>query len=460
MDTYNDILKAVLDYCRPKISSTAFDCWIKDIKITSFENNTFTIYLISPMKKKIVNEKYDTFLKNAFEETIGFDVELQYECPNEESIFYKNDFERDKEKAKNVNEAIVNSDNLSPDQFTFDTFIEGPSNRFAYRASMAVADNPGGSVKTENTFSNYNPLFIYGKSGLGKTHLLNAICYDIHKKYPALKIISTRSEDFTNEFIDALGKKRVDEFRDKFRNVDVLLIDDIQFIAGKEQTEEEFFHTFNSLIENGKQIVLTSDRPPKEIKSLTERLCSRFENGLLADVKTPEYETRCAIIKRKADLLLFEVPDNVVEFIADKIKTNIRQLEGATKKLFAMSNLSGTTPSIALAQRVIKDVTTDTQPLPITVQKIVEEIGRCEGISSEDLYSKKRKANIVHARRIAIYIMREITNSTYEVIGDTFGFNYSTVLFHYNELIKEMEADSKLKRRIEDMIDNIKSEDY
>lgn len=460
MDTYNDILKAVFDYCKPKISSTAFDCWLKDIKITSFENNTFTLYLISPVKKKIVADKYDEFLKKAFEEAIGFDVELKYECPSEESIFVRNDFERDKEKAKAVNETIINSDNLSSDQFTFDTFIEGPSNRFAYRAAMAVADNPGSSVKSENTFSNYNPLFIYGKSGLGKTHLLNAICYDIHKKYPALKILSTRSEDFTNEFIDALGKKRIDEFRDKFRNVDVLLIDDIQFIGGKDQTEEEFFHTFNSLVENGKQIVLTSDRPPKEIKSLTERLCGRFENGLLADVKSPEYETRCAIIKRKAELLNFEVPDNVVEFIADKIKTNIRQLEGATKKLFAMSNLSGTTPSMALAQRVIKDVTTDTQPLPVTVQKIVDEISRCEGISSEDLYSKKRKANIVHARRIAIYIMREITNSTYEVIGETFGFNYSTVLFHYNELIKEMESDSKLKRRVEDMIDNIKSEEY
>lgn len=460
MDTYNDVLKAVLDYCQPKISSTAFECWIKDIKITSFENNTFTIYLISPMKKKIVSEKYDDFLKKAFEEAIGFDVELHYECPNEESIFPKSDMEKDRETAANVNQTIVDSDHLTPDQFTFDTFIEGPSNRFAYRAAMAVADNPGGAVKSENTFNNYNPLFIYGKSGLGKTHLLNAICYDIHKKYPAMKILSTRSEDFTNEFIDSVFKKRLDDFRDKFRNIDVLLIDDIQFIGGKDQTEEEFFHTFNALVENGKQIVLTSDRPPKEIKSLTERLCSRFENGLLADVKSPEYETRCAIIKRKAELLNFEIPDNVVEFIADKIKTNIRQLEGATKKLFAMSNLSGTTPSIALAQRVIKDVTTDTQPLPVTVQKIVDEISRCEGVSSEDLYSKKRKANIVHARRIAIYIMREITNSTYEVIGETFGFNYSTVLFHYNELIKEMEADSKLKRRIEDMIDNIKSEEY
>ncbi|MDE5604405.1 MAG: chromosomal replication initiator protein DnaA [Eubacterium sp.] len=460
MDTYNDILKAVFESCKPKISSTAFDCWLKDIKITGFDNNTFTIYLISPVKKKIVSEKYDNFLKKAFEEAIGFDVELKYECPNEESIFNQSDFEKDKENAKKVNETIINSDNLSPDQFTFDTFIEGPSNRFAYRAAIAVADNPGGSVKSENTFSNYNPLFIYGKSGLGKTHLLNAICYDIHSKYPALKILSTRSEDFTNEFIEALGKKRIDEFRDKFRNVDVLLIDDIQFIGGKDQTEEEFFHTFNALIENGKQIVLTSDRPPKEIKSLTERLCSRFENGLLADVKSPEYETRCAIIKRKAELLNFEVPDMVVEYIADKIKTNIRQLEGATKKLFAMSDLSGTTPSMALAQRVIKDVTTDTQPLPITVQKIVDEISRCEGVSSEQLYSKSRKANVVHARRIAIFIMREITNSTYEVIGETFGFNYSTVLFHYNELIKEMETDSKLKRRVEDMIDNIKSEEY
>ena len=340
MDTYNDVLKAVLDYCQPKISSTAFECWIKDIKITSFENNTFTIYLISPMKKKIVSEKYDDFLKKAFEEAIGFDVELHYECPNEESIFQKSDMEKDRETAANVNQTIVDSDHLTPDQFTFDTFIEGPSNRFAYRAAMAVADNPGGAVKSENTFNNYNPLFIYGKSGLGKTHLLNAICYDIHKKYPAMKILSTRSEDFTNEFIDSVFKKRLDDFRDKFRNIDVLLIDDIQFIGGKDQTEEEFFHTFNALVENGKQIVLTSDRPPKEIKSLTERLCSRFENGLLADVKSPEYETRCAIIKRKAELLNFEIPDNVVEFIADKIKTNIRQLEGATKKLFAMSNLS------------------------------------------------------------------------------------------------------------------------
>lgn len=460
MDTYNDILKAVLDYCRPKISSTAFDCWIKDIQITGFENNTFTIYLISPMKKKIVSEKYDIFLKKAFEEAIGFEVELQYECPNEESMFSKNDFEKDKETAKNVKQTIINSDNLTSDHFTFDTFIEGPSNRFAYRASMAVADNPGGSVKNEITYSNYNPLFIYGKSGLGKTHLLNAICYDINKKYPALKILYARSEDFTNEFIDAVFKKRLDEFRDKFRNIDVLLIDDIQFIGGKDQTEEEFFHTFNSLVERGKQIVLTSDRPPKEIKSLTERLCSRFENGLLADIKSPEYETRCAIIKRKAELLNFEIPNNVVEFIADKIKTNIRQLEGATKKLFAMSNLSGTVPSIALAQRVIKDVTTDTQPLPVTIQKIVDEVSRCEGVTSDELYSKSRKANIAHARKIAIYIMREVTNSTYEVIGDTFGFNYSSVLYNYNQISDEMKRDSKLNRRVEDMIDNIKSEEY
>ena len=460
MDTYKDVLQAVFEYCRPKMSSTAFDCWIKDIKITGFENDSFVIELISPLKKKVVSEKYDSFLKKAFEEAVGFEVELEYQYHANNSAFPMNDFERDKEKAKQVSETIQNSDNLPPDLFTFDTFIEGPSNRFAYRAAMAVSDNPGGSVKPENSYSNYNPLFIYGKSGLGKTHILNAICHDINRKYPALKILYTRSEDFTNEFIDALGKKRMEEFREKFRNIDVLLIDDIQFIGGKDQVEEAFFHTFNSLIENGKQIVLTSDRPPKEIKSLTERLCSRFENGLLADIKSPEYETRCAIIKRKAELLNFEVPNNVVEYIAEKIKTNIRQLEGATKKLYAMSNLSGNTPSMALAQRVIKDVTTYTQPLDVTVQKIAEEVSRCESVSADDIFSKKRKANIVHARQIAIYIMREVTNSTYEVIGENFGLNYSTVIYNFEQISTDMEKDSKLKRRVEDMINNIKSEEY
>lgn len=463
MDTYNDVCEAVLTYCSTKTSSNAFKLWLSEITVTGFENNTFTLFLPSSFKRKIVIDTYDSLLNEAFENVMGFSVNLNYDCPEEQKSIFdsaRSDHERDLETARNVKNNIEKSDNLPIEQFTFDTFIEGPSNRFAYRAAMAVADNPGGTAKNEISYNNYNPLFIYGKSGLGKTHILNAICYQIRKNYPAMRILYVRSEDFVNEFIAALGNKTVDEFHDKFRNIDVLLVDDIQLIGGKDRTEEEFFHTFNSLVENGKQIVLTSDRPPKEIKSLTDRLCTRFEQGLLADIQSPEYETRCAIIKRKAELLNFEIPNFVVEYIAEKIKTNIRQLEGTTKKIYAMSQLSGTIPSIPLAQRVIKDVTTDTQPVPVTIQKIVEEVSRTEGVSVEDLYSKKRRANIVNARKIAIYMIREITNCSYETIGDNFGLNHSTIIYNINQLIESMEKNSKLARKIEDMINNIKEDNY
>lgn len=463
MDTYNDVCNEVLKYCNQKISSNAFNLWLSDITITGFKNNTFTLFLQSSFKRKIVIDTYNELLHEAFENVMGFSVNLNYECPAEQkSIFddVKTDLQKDLETAQNVRDNIERSDNLPPEQFTFDTFIEGPSNRFAYRAAIAVSENPGGTIKEEHSYNNYNPLFIYGKSGLGKTHILNAICHEIRRLYPAMRILYVRAEDFVNEFIAALGKKTVDEFHYKFRNIDVLLIDDIQFISGKDRTEEEFFHTFNSLVENGKQIVLTSDRPPREIKSLAERLCNRFEQGLLADIQSPEYETRCAIIKRKAELLNFEIPNSVVEYIADRIKTNIRQLEGTTKKIYAMSKLSGTTPSISLAQRVIKDVTTDTQPVPVTIQKIVEEVSRTEGVSVEDIYSKKRRADIVKARKIAIYMIREITNSSYEQIGENFGMNHSTALYNINSLADDMKKNSKLERKVEDMISNIKNENY
>ena len=324
---------------------------------------------------------------------------------------------------------------------------------------MAVAEDPGGHIKQNLSYGNYNPLFIYGKSGLGKTHILNAICCEIKKKFPEMKILYVRAEDFANEFIKALGQKNVDDFRLKFRNIDVLLIDDIQFIGGKDRTEEEFFHTFNSLIENGKQIVLTSDRPPKEIQSLTERLCSRFEYGLLADIQSPEYETRCAIIKNKAQLLGFDINKDVVEYIAEKIKTNIRQLEGTTRKLYAMSNLTGHPATIALAQKVIKDVIDDEiPPVPVTIERILEEVSRTQGISIEDIRSSKQKANISQARKMCMYIIREVTNLTYEQIGNEFNKNYSTVIYSIKEISKNIEKDSKLERKINDIINNVKTD--
>lgn len=446
METYNDIWLAVLDYCRGKVSKTGFNLWLTSIEVAGFDNNTFTLNLSSPVKKKIVMEQYGNLLEEAFEAVMGFKINITYNC--EPSIFDETIEKSDediKEKKENINE-----------QFTFDTFIEGPSNKFAYRAAIAVAEDPGGQIKKDNAFSNYNPLFIYGKSGLGKTHLLNAICFEIRKCFPQMQILYVRAEDFANEFINSLSRKTVDEFHDKFRNIDILLIDDIQFIGGKERTEEEFFHTFNSLVENGKQVVLTSDRPPKEIQSLTERLCSRFENGLLADIQSPEYETRCAIIKHKAELLNFTIPDSVTAYIAEKIKTNIRQLEGTTKKLYAMSEISGQTPTIALAQKVIKDVMNDTQPLPVTIERIVEEVSRTEGITVEDIYGKKQKANITHARKISMYIIREVTNISYEMIGEKFNKHHSTVMYNVQQISEEMSRDSKLSRKINDMISNIK----
>lgn len=449
METYNDIWLAVLDYCKTEsdITQVGFDTWLEPIKFSGFENNVVFLSFSSEVKKKIVKTQYGELLQKAFNSVLGFEVQIEYDY--DPTIFI--DVSEKEKEHKEIEEINTNY------QFTFETFIEGPSNKFAYRAAMAVAEDPGGHIKQNNAYGNYNPLFIYGKSGLGKTHILNAICYEIRKNFPEMRILYVRAEDFANEFINALGKKTVDEFHSKFRNIDVLLIDDVQFIGGKERTEEEFFHTFNSLIENGKQIVLTSDRPPKEIQSLTERLCSRFENGLLADIQSPEYETRCAIIKNKAKLLNFKISDDVVNYIADKIKTNIRQLEGTTKKLHAMSELSGHAPTIGLAQKVIKDVIDDDiPPIPVTIEKIIEEVSRTQGISIEDIKSTKQKAAISHARKMCMYIIREVTNLTYEQIGAEFGKNYSTVIYSIKEISKLIGSDSKLERKINDIINNVK----
>ena len=310
-----------------------------------------------------------------------------------------------------------------------------------------------------NSMSNYNPLFIYGNSGLGKTHILNAICHEIEKNFPDMNIMYIRAEEFANEFYQALQNKTIDEFHNKYRNnIDVFLIDDIQFISGKTSTEEEFFHTFDALVYSGKQVVLTSDRPPKDIQSITDRLKSRFEDGLLADIQPPEFETRCEIIKRKAKSLNFEIDEIVVNYIAEKIKSNIRQLEGVTKKLYSLKNINDFEPTVALAQNVIKVVMEDTQPLPVTIQRIVNEVSRTTGIAVEDIYSKIQKANISHARKITFYVVRKVTNMSYEDIGEEFNKHHSTVMYNIEQIEKEMAENSKLARQVNDIINNIKSE--
>ena len=333
--------------------------------------------------------------------------------------------------------------------YTFDTFIVGSSNKFAHAAAMAVATNLS---------SNYNPLFIHGPSGLGKTHLLMAICNEVNRNHPDLKILYVQGEEFTNELIDAIRNENTAGFHDKYRSADVLLVDDIQFIAGKESTQEEFFHTFNTLWQAGKQIVLTSDRPPREIRTLEERLRTRFEWGLMADISAPDFETRIAIIRRKAELLDFEIPDDVAQYIANRIKSNIRQLEGAVKKLKAYKLMIGASPSIALAQNAIKDILNDNQPVAITVERIIDEVSRTFGVSSADIRSNRRTAAISNARQVAIYIVREVTQMSMAAIGQEFGGrDHSTIVYANSQVEKQMASDRKYKETIEDIIKNIRN---
>ena len=444
MDNFNELWQSVLAYCKERITATAFDLWLSKIEIKSFDNGKATLFFSNEFKKSTVIGQYGDLISEAFEKVCGFPVEIIYTSPED---FITEDVK--------TNQGL---EDLKNDILTFDNFIVGPSNKFAYTAAKAIASDPGGQISRGNNLTNYNPLFIYGNSGLGKTHILNAISYEIKKNFPDMKVVYIKAEEFANEFISCLGKHTVDEFHDKYRNnIDVFLVDDIQFIAGKISTEEEFFHTFNALVDNGKQVVLTSDRPPKEIHTLADRLRSRFVSGLLADIQTPEYETRCAIIKRKAELLNFEIPDNVVNYIAERIKSNIRQLEGTTKKLHATCVLTNQVPTISLAQTAIKDIIEDVQPIPITINRIVEEVSRTTGVSVEDIYSKKRTASISNAKKMCFYIIREITGMSYADIGKEFNnMDHSSVLYNIQKMEKLLKVDSNLNSKVLDIINNIK----
>ena len=313
---------------------------------------------------------------------------------------------------------------------------------------MAVAANPAGA---------YNPLFIYGNSGLGKTHLLYAIANDVKKSNSSKVCLYIKGDDFTNQLIDSIRNNSMTEFHQKYREADVLLVDDIQFIAGKDSTQEEFFHTFNSLYEAKKQIVLTSDRPPKEIQTLEDRLRTRFEWGLIADIQPPDFETRIAIIKRKAELLQIKLPNEVCEYIAKKLKTNIRQLEGAVKKIKAHHLLGGEPMGIQTAQMAISDILNNDQPPPITIEKIINEVARTLGVSPQDIKSSKRSASISNARQISMYIVREITQLPLVTIGDHFGGrDHSTIVYALQQVEKNLTKDQKTKAMVEDIIKNIR----
>ena len=429
MDSFNDVLDAAKAYCREHTADATYQYYISGLKAVSFENsNCITLEVRNDFICKIVSDRYTGLLKDAFKAVLGFDVEVKFTVPQPEP-------EAAKEK-RPMDEASLPSGRYD---FTFENFIRGPSNQFAFAAAQAVAANPSGA---------YNPLFIYGPSGLGKTHLMYAIANVLRRTHPEYRIIYVKGEDFTNELITAIQEGNVQAFRNKYRMVDLLLLDDVQFIAGKERTQEEFFHTFNALYEAKKQIVLTSDRPPKEINTLEDRMKTRFEWGLLADIQPPDFETRIAIIRDKAVKMGVELPDDVSNYIAENIQANIRQLEGAVKKIKAMHELMGERITVSLAENAIDALRTENPGLNPTPERIMEAVANYFYIPVEQMISQNRSKDVAYPRQMAMYMIRQELEYSFPDIAKIFKRDHTTVMHACNKI----EEERKNSRETEDVI--------
>ena len=452
MNSFEEVFASVKKYCleNGKIPEIGLTTWIEPLIPVSFNGSDAVFRVETEFQKNIVLTSYNEILRDAFASLYGFKVNIIIEVETNEPE--KPNIPTDSE-LEIKHQELEQSYKFANYDYTFDTFIEGRSNEFALACSKSVAKNCG-----EKAVPDYNPLFIYGPSGMGKTHLITAIANEIRKNHPNFNIVYVTSETFGSELINALNNTGViDDFHEKYRNADILLIDDIQFFSGKERMQEEFFHTFYKLHQEGKQIVITSDKPPKELLTLEERLRTRFEGGLIADISAPDYETRLAIINRKSELLELKMPSEVAEFMANRLKSNIRQLEGAVVRLKALNHFAGSPITISMAQSVIRDVLTDEQPIPITVEKIISEVSTVYGVSPEDLRSNKRSAQISIARKVAIYVVREITQMPLASIGTEFGGrDHSTIVYSVTSISEAMEKDPNLKNLVQDIIKNIK----
>ena len=425
----------VLTHMENLLGTTVISTWFDDAEVVELTENKLVLYSPSDFRKDIIERRCATHILDAMKELFDMNVELQVLTGDEVEEFRK--------KGKTPQFIEYNP------QFTFDRFVVGPSNRFAHAAAIAVANRPA---------ETYNPLFIYGPSGLGKTHLLYAIAGEINYRHPDYNIIYIKGDQFTNEMIQSLQEGKNAEFRNKYRNADLFLVDDIQFISGKESTQEEFFHTFNNLYENHKQIVLTSDRPPSDLLRLEDRLKTRFEWGLIADINPPDYETRMAIILNKSKSLGMDMPDDVCAYIAENITTNIRQIEGTVKKIKAYWELTGMEINVANVSRAIKDMykgKADTLPTP---SLIISEVGKFYNIDDDTLRGTLKNKGTAEARQVAMYLIRKMTNLSLPDTGKEFGRDHSTVLHSVRKIEKAL-SDSKnpLNETIRDIMANINS---
>lgn len=435
IESMTDIWEAICTELKKKMTEISFNVWFKDLHLIELRGGEIVLGIYSDYKKQIIESNYMHIIKPIILEIMGIEMKIKIVVEDENGKILQNTV------------APVNTS--FEDSFTFDNFIMGSCNRFAHAASMAVADN---------SRIIYNPLVIYGPSGVGKTHLMLAIRNRIKEKYPEKRVEYVRCEEFTNQLIDAIHNGTADLFRNRYRNLDVLLIDDIQFIAGKEQTQEEFFNTFNALHQGNKQLVFTLDRPPKDVKTLDDRIRNRLEMGLFADITPPDYETRVGIIRKKAESLGISIEENLVYYIAEHIKMNIRQLEGVVKKLQAYISIQGHTPTVANVQNIIREVVNDTKPEPIKIEKIVEEVARTYDVSEKDILSKRKTAELARARQIAMYIAKETTELAYKPIGEAFGKDHTTVLYAVKKVDMWLKENPHEKEIIEDIIKNLKNE--
>ena len=450
MDTLNDIWKKVLALCKQEVSDVMYNMWLSPLEFYKLEDDTAVFTVNADFRKTIILSKFAPLIKKNFKEVIGFEVEIDVIVDQAVSEKPAESISQEKESSKDIQDTEEEPSVIakkSSASFTFDNFVVGKSNLFAYTVAKGVAERPG---------DQYNPLLIYGNSGLGKTHLLFAIYNELKKNNPNDVIVYTTGESFLNELIENVGKKNTLAFHNKYRNVDALLVDDIQIIQKGDMIQEEFFHTFNALEQSGKQIILTSDVPPKEMEILDERLRTRFEMGVIADVKPPDIETRKAIIKRKSQLLGIALPESMIDFIANKIKNNIRQLEGTVKKVEALRKVYGVMPSFEQVQNIVKDVTSDSLPVSVIINNIFSAVSNTYGITVEEIKSTKRSANISQARNICMYIIKTVTGLTLKEVGSYFGKDHATVLHSIKKVESLIETDTTFKNTVNNIMREVK----
>ena len=436
MNSVADVWTNVLQQLKKDLSETTITTWFDELTAVDIRENTFYLHCPNDFKKRYIESLFIKNIKAALQDL--FSMEFEVKILDEAGLL---EFQGGAPKK--------NSDRFTYEDFTFETFVVGPSNKLAYAASMAVAEHPA---------QNYNPLLIYGDSGLGKTHLLYAIANVIRQNDPAAKIVYIKGDDFINEFIELIRAGRGNEFRAKYREADLLLVDDIQFVAGKEQVQNEFFHTFNTLYESGRQIVLTSDRPPSEMTLLDDRLRTRFEWGLLVDVAPPDFETRLAIVKNKAAILGMELPDKIAAYIAENVTANVRQLEGTINKIMAYKDLLGNDTDEETVTRAIQDMLRRNNEYIPSPEAILEYISKFYSLDEAVIRGQQRIRDAVQARQIAMYLIRSMTNLSLDDIGKQFdNRDHSTVLYSIQQVEKKMKKDAAFAETVKEIKTNINS---